>query len=202
MPIEDAQSFIRVEPDDPTCCQGLNKHGPCNLQAVPGQKFCKLHFGIGNKVAEQKAMRNYQLNKYQHRVNEFADNDQLKNLHEEIGILRMVLEQTINKCQSDTELLLYSTKISDLVVKIEKLVASCHKLELATGQLVNKTNIMLLGDVMIQIIGEVCPPEKMMSVSERIIKTITEMNNAESSTPIIQGNGSEDNIRFEPQSNN
>jgi hypothetical protein len=172
MPIEDASSYKRVEADDPTCCQGLNKFGPCNIQAVPGQKFCKLHFGIGNKIAEQKAARNYRLNKYQHRVNEFADNDSLKNLHEEIGILRMLLEETVNKCQSDTELLLYSTKISDLVVKIEKLVASCHKLELATGQLVNKQNMMFMGDVIIQIISEVCPPEKMQDVSERIMLSI------------------------------
>lgn len=197
MSIEDAKSFVRVEPDDPNCCQGLNSNGPCNLLAVPGQKFCKLHFGIGNKVLEQKAVRNYRLNKYQHRVNEFADNDLLKNLHEEIGILRMLLEETVNKCQSDTELLLYSNKISDLVVKIEKLVASCHKLELATGQLVNKNNVMFLGDVIIQIIGEVCPPDKMLDVSERIMRTITEMNNAESTPYAIQGDVKPNSSRTE-----
>lgn len=176
MSLEESSVYKRVEPDDPTCCQGLNKFGPCNLQAIPGQRFCRMHFGIGHKLAEQKDVRNYRLNKYQHRVNEFADNDSLKNLHEEIGILRMLLEETINKCQSDTELLLYSTKISDLVVKIEKLVASCHKLELATGQLINKANMMFMGDVIIQIIGEVCPPDKIADVSDRIMKTITELN--------------------------
>ena len=188
MAIEDATSFKRVEADDPTCCQGLNAHGPCNLQAVPGQRFCKLHFGIGNKVTEQKAARNYRINKWQHRINELADNDSMKNLHEEIGVLRLLLEETMNKCQSDTELLLYSTKISDLVTKIEKVVVSCHKLELATGQLVNKANMMFMGDVIIQIIGEVCPPDKIGDVSERIMRTITEMNHAEPATYAIQGN--------------
>ena len=176
MAIEDAASFIRVEPDDPTCCQGLNAHGPCNIQAVPGQKFCKLHFGIGNKIAEQKEARNYRINKWQHRINELADNDSLKSLHEEIGVLRLLLEETMNKCHTDTDLMLYSSKISDLVVKIEKLVASCHKLELATGQLVNKANMMFMGDVIIQIIGEVCPPDKIAGVQERIMKSIMDMN--------------------------
>ncbi len=195
MPIEDAQSFIRVEADDPTCCQGLNKFGPCNIQAVPGQKFCKLHFGIGNKIAEQTAVRNYRINKYQHRINEFADSDSVKNLHEEIGVLRLLLETTMNKCQSDTDLLLYSSKIADLVVKLEKLVASCHKLELATGQLVNKANMMFMGDVIIQIIGEVCPADKIAGVQERIMRTITEMNHAEPTPYAIQGDGQQDQLR-------
>jgi hypothetical protein len=187
LPIEDAASFKRVEADDPTCCQGLNKFGPCNIQAVPGQKFCKLHFGIGNKVAEQKEARNYRLNKYQRRVNEFAENDHVKSLRDEVGILRLLMEETLNKCNSDTELLLYSSKIADLAVKIEKLVASCHKLELATGQLVNKANIMFLGDVIIQIIGEVCPPDKINDVSDRIMQTIMEINSGESAAPALQG---------------
>jgi hypothetical protein len=195
MAIEDAQSFIRVEPDDPTCCQGLNAHGPCNIQAVPGQKFCKLHFGIGNKIAEQREARNYRINKWQHRINELADNDSLKSLHEEIGVLRLLLEETMNKCHTDTDLMLYSSKISDLVVKIEKLVASCHKLELATGQLVNKANMMFMGDVIIQIIGEVCPPDKIAGVSERIIRTITEMNHAEPTPYAIQGDDGENRLR-------
>ncbi len=189
MAIEDASSFVRVEPDDPTCCQGLNAHGPCNIQAVSGQKFCKLHFGIGNKIAEQTAARNYRINKWQHRINELADNDSLKSLHEEIGVLRLLMEETLNKCQNSTELLLYSRAISELVLKIEKVVASCHKLELATGQLVNKQNMMFMGDVIIQIIGEVCPPDKIAGVSERIMRTITELNHGESETPFVQGNG-------------
>lgn len=176
MSVEEASVYKRVEFDDPTCCQGLGPQGPCNIQAVPGQKFCRMHFGIGNKIAEQKATRNYLLNRYQHRVNDFADNDQIKSLREEIGILRMLLEQTINKCQNDTELLLYSNKIADLVVKIEKLVASCHKLELATGQLIDKATMMFLGDVIIQIIGEVCPSDKMPSIAERIMLSLSQAN--------------------------
>ena len=195
MPIEDAQSFIRVEPDDPTCCQGLNAHGPCTLQAVPGQKFCKLHFGIGNKVLEQKAVRNYRINKWQHRINELADSDSLKSLHEEIGIMRLLAEETLNKCQTDTDLLLYSTKIADLMMKTEKLVASCHKLELATGQLVNKQNMMMFGDVVIQIIGEYVAPDKMAMITGRIVQTIEELNNAQPAPHAVQGNDQPDSVR-------
>lgn len=176
MAVEEAAEYERCEPDDPRCCQGVNKNGPCNLKAAEGQKFCRLHFGIGNKHAEKTAMRNYQLNTYQHRVNQLADNDSVKSLREEIGILRMLLEQTINMCKSDTELLLYSNKISDLAMKIEKIVASCHKLELSSGALLDKSTVMMLGDVIIQIIGEVCPPDKIQGVSDRIIKSITEVN--------------------------
>jgi hypothetical protein len=176
MAIEEANIYERVEADDPRCCQGLGPQGPCNIKAVEGQRFCRMHFGIGNKHAEKQAARNYRLHAYQHRVNEFADNDQVKSLREEIGVLRMLLEETINKCKNDTELLLYSNKIADLVIKIEKLVASCHKLEQSTGMLLDRGTVMMLGDVIIQIIGEVCPPDKIQGVSERIIQSITDIN--------------------------
>jgi hypothetical protein len=176
MSVEEASVYERCEPDDPRCCQGVNKNGPCNLKAVDGQRFCRIHFGIGNKIAEKTAMRNYQLNVYQHRVDQFADNDQVKSLREEIGILRMLLEKTINLCKSENELLLYSNKIADLAMKIEKVVASCHKLELSTGTLLDKSTVMMLGDVIIQIVGEYLPPDKIQCVSERIVKSIVEVN--------------------------
>lgn len=172
MSVEEASVYKRVEPDDPTCCQGVNKNGPCNLQAIEGQRFCRMHFGIGHKQAEKTAARNYRLNVYQHRINEFADNDQVKSLREEVGVLRMLLEETINKCKNDTELLLYSNKIADLVIKIEKLVASCHKLELSSGSLLDRNTVMIIADVVIQIVGEVIPPDKINEVSARIMDSI------------------------------
>ncbi len=190
MSVEEANVYQRCEPDDPNCCQGLNKFGQCNLRAIEGQKYCRLHFGFGHKKAENDAARNYRLNRYQNRVNEFADNTQVKSLREEIGVLRMLLEETVNKCQNDTDLLIYSTKISDLVVKIQKLVESCHKLELSSGELLDKSTIMYLGDVIINIVGEVCPPDKIQEVANRImdsvanINTLQQVGNAELAAPI------------------
>lgn len=179
MSVEEASVYERCEPDDPRCCQGVNKNGACNIVAVPGQKFCRMHFGIGNKQAEKTAMKNYQLGVYQNRVNQLADNDAVKSLREEIGILRMLMEKTLIQCRSESELLLYSSKISDLAMKIEKVVASCHKLEMSTGMLLDKSTVMMLGDVIIQIIGEVCPADKIQGVSERILKSIVEVNSSE-----------------------
>lgn len=195
MSVEEASVYERCEPDDPNCCQGLNKHGQCNLKAVPGQKYCRIHFGFGQKKSELEATRNYRLNRYQNRVNEFADNAQVKSLREEIGVLRMLLEETVNKCQSDTDLMIFSTKISDLVVKIQKLVESCHKLEQSTGMLLDKSTVMYLGDVIINIVGEVCPPDKIQEVANRIVDSIVNINSlqqvgyAELPPPANQGNG-------------
>jgi hypothetical protein len=188
--IEDKAKFIRVELDDPTCCKALSRNGPCNIQATPGSAYCRLHGG-SEGVIERKAVRNYRLNVYQRRVNDFADNDQVKSLREEVGILRMLLEETINKCTNETELLIYSNKISDLVMKVEKVVASCHKLELATGNLLDKNTIMMLGDIIINIIGEVVPAAQMESVSERIMSSIINVNQVASEpTPSVSpGNG-------------
>src|SRR2546421_361414 len=77
--------------------------------------------------------------KWQTRLDEFADNDKIKSLREEIGVLRILLEETMSRCHDTNELLLYSNKISELVIKIEKVVASCHRLENATGMLLDKS---------------------------------------------------------------
>lgn len=182
MSVEEASVYERCEPDDPNCCQGLNKHGQCNLKAVPGQKYCRIHFGFGQKKSELEATRNYRLNRYQNRVNEFADNAQVKSLREEIGVLRMLLEETVNKCQNDTDLMIYSTKISDLVVKIQKLVESCHKLEQSTGMLLDKSTVMYLGDVIINIVGEVVPPDRIQEVATRIVDSIVNIHSLQQVT--------------------
>ena len=54
----------------------------------------------------------------------------------------MILEEVLNKCKDSKDLILKSSVISDLVVKVEKLVSSCHKMEGSMGQLLDKSAIL------------------------------------------------------------
>jgi hypothetical protein len=135
-------------------CDSVVQSGPCPYLKVPGSNFCPMHQGRSLHELKKKEVRNYRLAKWQARINEFADNDQVKSLREEIGIVRMMLEETLNQCQDSTDLLLYSHKISQLVAQIERLVVSCDKLENRMGLLLSKAAVIQLASTYVNIITE------------------------------------------------
>src|SRR4051812_44358846 len=93
--------FERCEETDPNRCQGLiqkgTNGGQCYYKAVPGSQFCLMHGG-GKQADENKraGLKNYRLQQYGERVGDFANNPEIKNIREEIGILRMTLETLLN----------------------------------------------------------------------------------------------------------
>lgn len=174
--IESLSEYRRVAEDDPMRCQFVNTQGQCRMIRI-NETYCKTHAANGNKSELRNAVRNFRLTQFQARVEEFADNDKVKSLREEIGILRMMLEEIINKCQNATELIISSGRIGDLVMKVEKLVTSCHRLEAATGMLIDKTAAIHLGDVIINIIGRNIQDETIIqTISTEIMDAIVTSN--------------------------
>lgn len=145
--------FVRCEPDDPKRCQSNTKFGQCPFKSMDGHNGCPMHVASRLTNINTDNVRNYRLGQWQGRVNEFADNDRIKSLREEIGILRMMLEHIIGKCNDSTELLIHSSRISDLVTKIEKLVVSCQKLEEKTNVLIDTQQAMMIADIVIQVVS-------------------------------------------------
>ena len=169
----DETRMQRVENDDPCRCQGVTGKGQCQIRAIEGSNFCPMHAGAGSRTLEREKLRNFRLTKWQGRINEFADNDAAKSLREEIGILRMMLEESLNKCRDSHDLILSSGRISDLVLKIEKLVVSCHRLEEKTGMLLDKTAILQLAGTIIECIAKHNIPEDVLSkISDEIIVAV------------------------------
>ncbi len=149
------QRLFKCERDDPKRCQGMIRTGQCPFISVNNTQYCQLHQGgIKNADTTEQTFHNYRLSKWQSRINEFASNSNVKSLREEIGITRLMLEEIINKCHDTSDLILYSTKISDLVMKIEKLVSSCHRLEYSTGSLLDKTTVIHLSTLFVEIISQ------------------------------------------------
>lgn len=145
----------RCEPEDPNRCQGVGQHGQCPYRADEGSKYCQRHGS--NKTFESQRKRSlnmYRLQIWQQRLEEFAESEQSTSLRNEIAILRITLEQILNKCTTDHELLLYSQKISDLAVKIEKLIASSHRIERSMGQLLDKSTALNFAGQVVDIISQ------------------------------------------------
>ncbi len=131
----------------------------------------------GNRAGDIETTRNknlYRLAIFQTRVDDFAHNPKVKGLREDIGILRMLLEFTMNKCKDESDLIMFSPKISELVMKIEKVVTSAHRLENNMGELLDKMAAMQLGEEIVQLIST-----GITDYTQKIIALVPEENKAQ-----------------------
>lgn len=170
-------------PEHPDRCQGI-KHGQgqCTNLSTEYSLFCLCHGG--NKADEavtKKRIGNYRLTKWQARLEEKAEQSEIKSLRDEIGILRVIMEEVLNKCQSDMELILQSGKIADLAMKIEKLVASCHKLEGSMGKLMDKAAILQFAAEIVEVIGRELEGDelKISAIGEQIFAAVSRVGTEE-----------------------
>jgi len=142
------------DPADPKRCQAVNANGQCNNRAAEGSTFCLAHGGNKAQESAQKAaLRNYRKSKWLGRIHEHADGPAIKSLREEIGILRIILEEHLDKCNTEMDLILHSQAISDLVMKIEHIVVSCHKLEDKLKLVVDRSALLQFASMVIDIVA-------------------------------------------------
>lgn len=146
----------RVEENSSLRCQQVTPQGQCRNKILEGANlpFCKAHIGGHTRNVEGKNKKMLQLAIWQNRVDELGEHSNVKSLREEIGICRLMLEKFVSTCQNDNELLIASSKISDLVLRIEKLVVSCHKLERSTGALLDKSAILRVAADIVETIAD------------------------------------------------
>lgn len=153
-------------------CEATVTQGQCPYTKAEGTNYCPMHGSNSGRIArQQETIRNYRLARWQQRINDFADNDQIKSLREEIGILRMMMEEMLIKCTDTTELMLYSHRISDLAMKIERLVVSCDKLENRMGMLLSKRAVLQLAGTYVNIINTyVSDPDVIEQISNEMLE--------------------------------
>jgi hypothetical protein len=160
-------------------CEATVKTGQCPYKSANGTNHCVMHganSGVQSKQVE--AARNYRLMRWQNRVGELSESQNIKSLREEVGILRMILEEMLNQCETSLDLLLYSQKMSDLVMKIERLVVSCDKLENRMGLLLDKSSVLQLAATYVQIINNYVPdPEIIESISAEMAQVTLQLDN-------------------------
>jgi hypothetical protein len=140
---------------DPNRCQGAAAGGQCLFVAEPGSQYCMIHGGLGAvRAAERNALRNYQLTVFGTRAGELRGSRAIKDLRDEIAILRMTLEAKINRFENEGEMILQSGALSELVLKIEKLVTACHKLEKDMGVTIDKSQVIAMAEQIVGVISK------------------------------------------------
>jgi hypothetical protein len=167
--------LVRVANDDPNRCQTVTGRGQCVNRVVEGGKNCLAHGGnVHTAKIIKKAYNMYQVERFQARISRFAESENVKSLTSELAILRMLLEERLIVCKDDHDLLLASAQISDLIIKIEKIVKSCHHLESSMGQLLDRTDIINFSTRVVDLISNVLQndEEKINKIANGIIKIL------------------------------
>lgn len=161
-------------PEHPDRCQANAKGEQCNLMKHLSSDYCYIH---GGNKAEQKekneSLKNYRLTQWRARLQRHSSSSEIKNIREEIGILRMLLEERLEQANTPTELMIQSGPIADLVLKIEKCVSSCHRLEGSMGELLDKQAILQFASEVIGIVTNVLSDEVAInSIADQILEVI------------------------------
>ena len=174
----------RCEPDDPHRCQNVGKRGQCLNLSVDSGNRCMVHGGNKQLQSQElKSLNNFRLGKWQAYVEKHKDDPGIKSLRNEIGILRVIMEEQMMKCETSHDLIMMSGQISDLVMKIDRVVNSCHKLEGSMGQLLDKSALLQFASQIIEVIsleleGE---DEKMENIANGIIGLFNQSDEGEQS---------------------
>ena len=184
--------FIRAEEDDPLRCQGVGKSGQCPFLSYKGMVeyghidgqggrfedsvMCGRHGGESQaKATDRKRLHDYRLGQWEERVTEFSESEKTKTLRGEIGVLRLVLETTLNECRDPQQLMIFSSRISQLVQNIEKLVRSCDRLENTMGMMLDKTAALSFAGRIVDIVAaHVDDPAIIDSIADGIITALDE----------------------------
>lgn len=150
--------IIRAEHDGERC-QHVGPKFQCNMKRVGSEDYCIYHGGQGSLRKEaETGLNNLRITIFNsRRISELTQSDKVFSLFDEIAILRMMLEETLNLCTSPTNLLIQTNNISELIIKIERLVSSCQKMEHITGQYLSQAQLSEFATKLIGIISEICP---------------------------------------------
>jgi len=178
--VRDETTLIKcTDPEDPKRCQSTDANGQCWYRTSgEGITFCPRHGGNKQEEsAEKESTDMYRVDMFKARIARQRTHPEVKSLANEVAILRMLMEEKLRTCKDDTELMLASASIGELVMKIDKVVTSCHKLEKNLGLHMDKAAILQFGGEVIQLISDkVSNKEQVREVADGILGIIGDMD--------------------------
>lgn len=179
------RSLVRVEHGDPNQCQANHSHIQCPYRAIgtrkpngdwDGPQYCPRHGAGTAKALQRKDTRLYDLAKWQDKMTRISGNAQLKNLRDDVAILRMTLENKFRQITDEAELEMRSSSIAELVREIAKTVQVAHKIERDSGELLDKVQALIwVKDVVDIISSRITDQETLKSIGEEILLSLDKL---------------------------
>jgi len=148
----------RCEPDDPRRCQSAGPHGQCAFLSVPGTDRCPMHLG-GTRTENYVSGRTSELFNIKsieviNQLQKFKNHPDSKKLTTELALLRVLLENTLNQCESSFDLLTHSSQIMNLTDKIQATLVSNTKLEEKIGDLLSIDQVISIAKALYSAVTE------------------------------------------------
>lgn len=156
-------------PDDPLRCKAVSGTRQCGFRAAEGFDYCNFH-NSGQRIAQKKdANRQYLLKRWRAEVDHYANHPQIKSLREEIGITRLLMQSTLNKCEDANDLLIHGPRLMELTSLLASIIQTCHKMEEKTQFLVDKNQIVHLAEQIILIVSQfITDPNVLTKIADHI----------------------------------
>jgi hypothetical protein len=170
-----SETIHKGKPGDHLCV-ATTANGPCTNKAPMQGGLCAAHGGPQQKMSLEKESIYGRLSaQYKERIRKMTDHTDHFSLNEEVGILRILLENTLESVQADPKALLRMTgPVSELITRIEKLVLSAMRAEKYIGGLLSRDQAgRMLQEAVDVIAEEISDP----IVLERIATRLTEIAN-------------------------
>lgn len=161
------------------CTHIIGGQGQCgNLGTGPGAN-CLAHGGGSTANAKtQKRVRAYKLQVFMADLEDHLGYTDLTGLRDEVALMRLLVETKINDCKDNSDLVMNSAGIADLVMKVQGLVVNCQKLEANLGKHIDATSLLGFAHKVIEIISDVLDDEeKIREIADRLV---SEVGNAQS----------------------
>ena len=168
---------------DPNRCKAAAPDGQCQNKAEYGSEYCRAHGGVNLKEVEDK--RGYLLAKVDERTRLAKLSDGLepvKELRDLISLQHMLIERRYNSINSEGELLAACGPLNQMLLTMERLINSTHRIETNLGELLQRHAVMALAKEMVRIvIDELADIEDyeiiVDRITQRLIDTIRNASN-------------------------
>lgn len=174
----------KCEPDDPRRCKYSVRTGQCPDIARDDSLYCDAHARSSKPHIER--VRHYVLSnpELQERLNRQAAVEEVRSLREEIHLARMMVESRLDMIEQGDrgDMLAAFSNVNTYLQTIEKLVSSCHRMEVSLGNLLSKASIFALGQEIVTILVDELQhidgyEEIVDRISEKIVVAIAGQQN-------------------------
>ena len=129
-------------------CERLVAGQPCGKLCSPSEKYCNSH----RQTKTNRKDPNYSIQLFSDEVHAKKDSEQFSSLKMEVAMLRTLVERTWNQCESEAELIANSVVFAQLFDKIEKLIQTCHKMDIANETVLSEAGVARLLESLLDVV--------------------------------------------------
>ncbi len=173
------------DPADPRRCRGAAPDGQCWNRAEHGRDYCRAHGGVSTQSAED--LRGFLLAKAEDRARLAQIDDGMepvKELRDSINLNHMLIEKRYNAIKDENDLIAACGPLNSLLVTMERLVTSAHRIEQNLGALLARNAVIRLAKGMVEIVVDelegIDNYELIVDrITTRLIDTVRTANNTE-----------------------